>query len=208
MPKKAAPTSDGPAEVSKSARTRGRILDAAARTLSRNGYSGTTLAAVARAADVQAPAIYYYFSSRDQLVEEVMLSGVHQVRAEVEHAVATAPPGTDAIGLIMIAVETHLRFAVQASDYTTASIRNSGQLPPAIRDRQRAEEKRYGAVWRGLFTNAAAEGSLRPGLDLLHVQMLAIGALNYAVEWWRPSQGSLKSVVDSAQQFVRRAIEA
>ena len=43
---------------SKSAKTRGRILTAAAHVLSRKGYAGARLADVADEAKVQAPAIY------------------------------------------------------------------------------------------------------------------------------------------------------
>jgi AcrR family transcriptional regulator len=39
-----------------------RILDAAAHVLSVKGYAGTGLSHVAECADLQAPAIYYYFS--------------------------------------------------------------------------------------------------------------------------------------------------
>ena len=49
---------------SKSARTRQRILDAAAHVLSRKGYTGTRLADVARAAEVAAPANIAAGSSR------------------------------------------------------------------------------------------------------------------------------------------------
>ena len=59
---------------SKSARTRERILDAAAHVLSRKGYAGTRLTDVADQAGLQAPAIYYYFPSREDLIEEVMWS--------------------------------------------------------------------------------------------------------------------------------------
>ena len=65
---------------SKSARTRERILDAAAHVLSRKGYAGTRLSDVADQAEIQAPAIYYYFPSRDDLVEEVMWSGIAHMR--------------------------------------------------------------------------------------------------------------------------------
>ena len=65
---------------SKSARTRERILDAAAHVLSRKGYAGTRLSDVADQAEIQAPAIYYYFPSRDDLIEEVMWSGIAHMR--------------------------------------------------------------------------------------------------------------------------------
>ena len=52
----------------KSARTRMRILDAAAQVLSAKGYAGMRLSDVAKVADLQAPAIYYYFPDKDALV--------------------------------------------------------------------------------------------------------------------------------------------
>jgi TetR/AcrR family transcriptional regulator, cholesterol catabolism regulator len=100
----------------------------------------------------------------------------------------------------------HLRHALEISDYTTASIRNAGQVPSSIRERQIVEEERYGEVWRRLINDLAREGRLRPDLDLYIAQMLVLGALNWAVEWWNPRRGSLEAVVASAQSFIRHGI--
>ena len=66
--------------LSKSARTRSRILNAAAHVLSVKGYAGTRLSDVAEYAELQAPAIYYYFPSREDLIEEVMYAGIADMR--------------------------------------------------------------------------------------------------------------------------------
>ncbi len=80
---------------SKSVRTRTRILDAAARVLSTKGYAGTRLSDVAKAADLRAPpAIYYYFDSRETLIEEVMWSGVADMRHRLEDALDEISPPT------------------------------------------------------------------------------------------------------------------
>src|SRR5947209_20378501 len=76
---------------SKSARTRERILDAAAHVLSIKGYAGMRLADVAEYAELQAPAIYYYFSSREDLIEEVMWAGIADMRAQVSAVLAEVP---------------------------------------------------------------------------------------------------------------------
>lgn len=44
---------------------------------------------------------------------------------------------------------------------------------------------------------------LRADLDLYMAQMLTLGALNWAVEWWDPRRSSLDTVVANAQSFVR-----
>lgn len=191
---------------SKSAQTRSRILDAAAHVLSERGYAGLRLTDVAVAAELQAPAIYYYFPSRDDLIEEVMWCGIADMREHVVAVLEGLADGTPALDRLLVAAEAHLRHELEISDYTTASIRNAGQVPQAIRKRQILEEERYGDVWRRLVNDVARAGVLRPELDLYIAQMLVLGALNWAVEWWNPRRSSVEAVVANAQLIIRHGL--
>jgi TetR/AcrR family transcriptional regulator, cholesterol catabolism regulator len=191
---------------SKSAQTRRRILDAAAHVLSAKGYAGLRLNDVAAQAELQAPAIYYYYSSRDDLVEEVMWSGIADMREHVIAMLDGLPADVGPLDRLLAAVDAHLRHELEISDYTTAAIRNAGQVPPRIRKRQILEEQRYGEVWRRLINDLARAGQLRADLDLYLAQMLVLGALNWAVEWWDPRRGALETVVANAQSFVRHGL--
>jgi TetR/AcrR family transcriptional regulator, cholesterol catabolism regulator len=193
---------------SKSARTRERILDAAAHVLSRKGYAGTRLTDVADQAGLQAPAIYYYFPSREDLIEEVMWSGIARMHEHVRNLLAALPPDADPMGRIAAAVAGHLRYELEISDYTTAAIRNAGQLPEAIRVRYAAELARYRDTWRKLVQDAAGAGLLRPDLDPAVARMLVLGALNWAAEWWNPRRGSLDAVIRTAQSLVCHGLAA
>ncbi|ASR01287.1 TetR/AcrR family transcriptional regulator [Gordonia rubripertincta] len=192
----------------KSARTRARILDAAAQVLSTKGYAGTRLADVAKAAELRAPAIYYYFDSRESLIEEVMWSGVADMRHRLEDALDEAAADQTSMDRIMLAVDVHLRHELEVSDYTTASIRNAGQIPERIRVRQIAEEKQYGEIWRRLVQAAADDGEIRGDLDLFIARMMILGALNWAAEWWTPRRGSIDEVVATAQAAIRQGLAA
>ena len=195
------------AEVdSKSALTRRRILDAAAHVLSVKGYGGLRLTDVAAEAEIQAPAIYYYFPGREDLIEEVMWAGIAEMREHVIGVLDALPAKTSALDRLLAAVEAHLRHALEISDYTTASIRNAGQVPDTIRQRQILEEERYGEIWRKLINGLARAGVLRPELDLYIAQMLVLGALNWTVEWWDSRRGSVDSVVANAQTLVRHGL--
>jgi TetR/AcrR family transcriptional regulator, cholesterol catabolism regulator len=209
VPKKSVLAPNGGATIeadSKSARTRARILDAAAKVLSSKGFAGTRLSDVAEFADVQAPAIYYYFVSREDLIEEVMYCGVAELRKHVQGALNDLPPETSPLDRIMAAVEAHLRHELEISDYATASIRNSGQIPQHLRRRQVKEEVSYGRMWRRLFDNALAEGQIRADLDLRYAQLLVLGALNWAAEWRDPRRDSVDAIVANAQSLVRHAL--
>jgi TetR/AcrR family transcriptional regulator, cholesterol catabolism regulator len=190
----------------KSERTRRRILDAAAQVLSRRGYAGTRLTDVAEVAEIQAPAIYYYFPSRDDLVEEVMWSGMAHLTGYVRAQLDGLSPGTAAMDRIEAAVEAHLRCELEISDAAAAAIRNAGQIPEQIRARYDVEANRYGDVWRKLFQDARRDGDMRPELDPRAARMLVLGALNWAAEWWNPRRESLDQVIRTAKSIVRAGL--
>jgi AcrR family transcriptional regulator len=201
--KPAAPDDTG---GTKSARTRERILDAAAHVLSRKGYAGTRLTDVAVQAKLRAPAIYYYFPSREDLIEEVMWTGIALMHTHVIEMLAALPEETGPMARIDAAVNAHLRHELEISDYTTAAIRNSGQVPENILVRYSTEATKYSDIWRRLVADAARAGLLRPELDPGAARMLVLGALNWAVEWWNPRRGSLDVVVRTAQCMVRNGL--
>ncbi|SRX79606.1 Transcriptional regulator [Gordonia sp. KTR9] [Mycolicibacterium parafortuitum] len=208
VPRKQSATRAGiaPEAETKSARTRARILDAAAHVLSVKGYAGTRLSDVAEYAEIQAPAIYYYFSSREELIEEVMFAGIAEMRRYLKDVVDGLPADMSPMDKILTAVEAHLRHELELSDYTTASIRNSGQIPEHLRSRQRKEEVGYGRLWRKLFDEALAEGMIDPDLDVRTAQLLVMGGLNWAAEWFDPRKFSIDEVVRNAQTLVRNGL--
>jgi len=203
------PTDDerGPSgERSKSARTRERILDAAAQVLNRKGYAGTRLGDIADVAEIQAPALYYYFASRDELIEEVVMVGQQATLEHVVARLAALPAGSGAMDRIACAVAAHLEVVLSRSDYSSAAIRNAGQLPGHIRDRQLVGQRAYADVWRTLIDDAVAAGEMTTDVDPRAARMLVMGALNWAPEWWRPERGSLETVVATTQQLVRHGL--
>ena len=172
--------------------------------LSRKGYAGTRLSDVADQAEIQAPAIYYYFQSREDLIEEVMWTGIAHMREHIARVLAALPPDSDPIDRIDAAVEAHLRYALEISDYTTASIRNAGQVPEGSRS-VHAEAAQYGEMWRELLRTPKRRAAAAD-LDPMAARMLVLGALNWAAEWWNPRRGSLDGVVRTAQSLVRHGL--
>ncbi len=187
---------------SKSARTRVRILDAAAEVLGARGYASTRLSEVAEKADVQTPALYYYFASRDELVEEVLHTGVVQIREHLTASLDALPDGISTLERLSVAVEEHLRHQLAQPSYAAAAIRNAAQVPEAIRQRIAAEQRSYGEIWASLLRSAQEAGELREGTDLHMAQMLVLGALNWTGEWSDPQRGNIEALVSNAKAFV------
>jgi AcrR family transcriptional regulator len=78
-------TAGGPEGASKSARTRTAILDAALALFRDRGYDATTMRAIATEAGVSVGNAYYYFDSKEQLIQ-----GFYD-RIQVAHAAAAQP---------------------------------------------------------------------------------------------------------------------
>jgi TetR/AcrR family transcriptional regulator, cholesterol catabolism regulator len=98
----------------------------------------------------------------------------------------------------MAAVETHLRRELELSDYCTAWIRNSGQIPGELNRRLKKEQATYGRIWADVFEAAVGRGDAPPGFDLRMGRMLMLGSLNWATSWWDPSRGSVDTLVATA----------
>lgn len=186
--------------------TRQRILAAAARILTTKGYATTRLSEIADEAGLHPPGVYYYFASRQELIAEVMRVGQRRVRDHVESSVRNAPPGSNALQKISIAVKAHLEVELRLSDFATAVTRNSSQLPERVSSALRAESESYHSLWRDLLESARREGLLPAGLDIGVARMLVIGALNLTPEWWRAEDASIDVLVETAQKLVRRGL--
>jgi len=187
----------------KAAATRTRLLDAAAKVLAEKGFNGMRLSDVADVAGVQTPAIYYYFTSKEEMAGEVFISGLVNSRVILER-VLNKYRNDDALDRLAVAVETHLRFLVRNSDYTrAASQRMRGDVPVSVLERCRAAERAYITLWSRLFADANDQGFLREDLDLKIVQNMLLGALHAISFSWKPMRmPPVDAMVENAQRML------
>jgi AcrR family transcriptional regulator len=182
----------------KAAATRLRLLDAAARVLGQNGYAGMRLVDVGEVAGVQAPAIYYHFRSKEEMAGEVLREGLVRSRRYLLDSLSEHE-GAHPMDRLGVAIEAHLRIATERSDYAAAaSLRTSGEIPPAIQGLCRPDERAYARVWKGLLTEAKEAGLLRDQIEVSTAQLMLLGALNAIADSWKPGQRDVDSVARTA----------
>jgi TetR/AcrR family transcriptional regulator, cholesterol catabolism regulator len=186
----------------KSARTRQRILDAAAVAFQRRGYASVTLKDIASLAAMQAGSLYYHFDTKEELVEAVLDAGVDGAIAATREAVDALGRDADPLTRLRVAIAAHLRFVLAESPYASANLRILGQVPEPIRERHLKRQRAYGAFWRNLFRRAAATGAIRADLDLSVARMLALGALNWSVEWYRAGRRTPSEIAAHAATMI------
>jgi TetR/AcrR family transcriptional regulator, cholesterol catabolism regulator len=151
----------GIVQTSKSEKSRDSILEAAAKLFRRQGYSATTLRQIAAMAKIKAGSIYYYFDSKEQILDEVLHLGLLSVFEAVKKAV------TDA-GMV-----SHRR-----------NIRIYGQLPDTLKKPHRPLRRAYAKYWDRLFLDARRAGEIRADIEIVPLRIFVLGALNWTIEWF------------------------
>lgn len=85
--------------------TRDDIVRAALPLLARDGVDGLTVRSVAAELGISAPAVYHYFSSRDDLIDRLC----ERVAADVDLTIGPATPWDDAIVGVMLNMDRTFR---------------------------------------------------------------------------------------------------
>lgn len=86
------------------------ILDAARAILARQGIQNFSVNAVAAAADVSKPAVYYYFESKEELIYELAIDAEIEEAKALERALGADRGGLDALSVLVKSyVEHYLR---------------------------------------------------------------------------------------------------
>jgi AcrR family transcriptional regulator len=168
------------------------ILDCAARIFREHGYAAASLRDIAAAAGMKTASIYYHFTSKDEIVAEVLNIAVRTVFAEVRKSVgALKDPSPTA--RIEAAVEGHLRAIFETDDYNGASIRIFAQLPPHIGTVTLDEREAYVGYWKAMLQEARAAGVLRD-VDLTMLRLFLFGAMNWTPQWYKSGQYTLTEI--------------
>jgi len=194
--RKSAPPPRPPGRISKKAAgrkpsrkaevTRLRILQAAAKIFARNGYHLSLLGDIAREAGIHVTALYYYFDTKEHLVEEMLNRFAMAVNTKVLDAVQALPPDITYREKITAAAVTQLECIVTEADFMAAHSRVLYQVPQELRDRHFVYLRTGFYFWRALMKGAWDAGEIRRDFDPTIATQILMGSLNWTPEWYRP----------------------
>ena len=178
--------------------SRARILDATADLLRNGGLKSIKLSEVAKRAGMLAPSLYHHFSSKDQLVEEVLVEGCHRntryIVTQVERLGSEASP----IERLEEAINAHLVFLLTGDQYSSAVSRVFSDLPEDMKRRVLAAYAGFDNYWRDLILAARRSGHARPDLDPTVARKFLINMLDSAAEWYRPGHLDIQQIAQQA----------
>jgi AcrR family transcriptional regulator len=171
------------------------VIHAAAREFNRKGYHNTSLDDIAARLEVTKPTVYYYVTSKEQLLFECFVAGVEQIRAAFRSARELPVSARERLSAVL----RHYGEAV-ASEFGWCMVRAEDQdLSPAMSTHIKALKSEIDHGIRRLIREGMQDGSIEPCDPKMTAFALA-GALNWIAHWYREDQTLTGAEI--AQAFV------
>jgi AcrR family transcriptional regulator len=156
------------------------VIRAAAREFNRKGYHNTSLDDIAARLEVTKPTVYYYVTSKEQLLFECFVAGVEQIRAAFRDVRQLMVPARERLNAVL----RHYGEAV-ASEFGWCMVRAEDQdLSPAMSRHIKALKSEIDHGIRRLIREGVQDGSIQPCDPKMTAFALA-GALNWIAHWYR-----------------------
>ena len=170
------------------------VLEQAARLFAQKGYANTSLQDVAKAVGLSRPALYYYFPSKNALleamVEDVTVVGARML-AEIRDDRDLEPEERlrrAVEGLVLWGLDRPTRFKVID--------RSEELLPPDISEVHEKAKRQVLHAMIALIADGIEAGILRP-VDPRLAAFSLIGMCNWTAWWWTPKSRQTKEEVAS-----------
>lgn len=171
----------------KSAEKHQRILDAAAKALAEHGYAEAKLSQIARDAGTHAGSLYYYYPSRDDLMQAVLLAAVDRV-SELASFFDEKPEQSPLEQLAKLAHQAIVQLATMRNDdYLRAYLRNYNQVPESIRSVLKTRRRRLRRRLTELMQQAKEAGQIPSHVDSHIATQFIAGAINWVGLWFDPA---------------------
>jgi len=195
---------DKPQPGSKSQNSRNELLDIAAKLFMEKGYTATTMRDIAAAANMKAASVYYHFDSKEQMLQEVLDKGITKIFETTQRNMRQLSETASFQERLELLLTSHMEALLKYGAYTSANVRNYGQVPAHVRDVHLPIRNQYDAYWMQFLEEAQANGDIRPDIHLTSLRLMLIGAMNWSLEWYEPGH---KPIRDICREFADVALQ-
>jgi AcrR family transcriptional regulator len=160
-----------------------RALQAAARLFRDQGYAGTSLRDIARAAGMLPGSLHYRFPTKEDILAALMERAIDRL---IESVLAASAATTDPLERVRLAMIEHVRILLSREDSVYVLLYDWRSLSPSAERAIARQRRRYEQFADELLAHAAAHTKLQPGVDLFLVRQFGFGAANWVAQWYDP----------------------
>lgn len=143
---------------------------------------------VASEAGATTGSLYHHFSSKDELVRELLDQGHRQILREVRSALDSAPAQASARAALSAALTAHLTCLLASDSLPAANIRIFAHVPEAVRQATLRGRHDYEKFWIELLRRFSRAGVVRAEVEPRALALILFGAMNWSLEWFKPGR--------------------
>jgi len=164
------------------------ILKSAAKLFRKRSFAGTTVKDIAEDAGIQQGSLYYYISSKEDVLFEIINTILDKAISEFKHVLLLKlePPQK-----LILSIKTHIGFVSEHQDEMAIAIETTEALSPErfkIVDNKR---DLYVSIFEDIIKEGIEKGYFRKIRDPKIITFALLGMCNWVVKWFSP-HGTLK----------------
>lgn len=186
--------------------TRAAILASAARRFAEKGYADCSLRDIAALTGLKAGSVYYHFSSKEELLDEVLKAGIDRLTKTVLQQTASGGGTVSPSKQMRIMIRAHVTCFLDVRDDANTYLRIYDYLPPVMKRRTRSSRLEYAQLWFDVFDRGVAEGEFSDKIDRTTFISFLLDAMNGVIEWFRPSRMTIDGVCEMIESSVLEGI--
>lgn len=170
--------------VSQPPTRRDELLELAAAMFAERGLRATTVRDIADSAGILSGSLYHHFSSKEEMVDEVLRGFLDWLFARYQEIVDTQPNPLERLkGLFMTSFEAIEHRHAQVVIYQDEAKRLSGQERFSYVEERNKEQRK---MWLDLLNQGVDEGYFRPDIDVDLVYRFIRDTTWVSVRWYQP----------------------
>ncbi len=163
---------------------RDELLELAAAMMAERGLRATTVRDIADAAGILSGSLYHHFSSKEEMVDDVLRAFLDWLFARYQQIIDTEPNPLERLkGLFMASFEAIEHHHAQVVIYQDEAKRLSSQPRFGYLDARNREQRK---MWVDVLTQGIAEGCFRPDIDVDLVYRFIRDTTWVSVRWYQP----------------------
>ena len=183
-----------PRRLKKGDITRATILAAAAGRFAEKGYADCSLRDIAALSGLQAGSVYYHFSSKEELLDEVLKAGIERLTKAVTAAVAALGDTASVTAQLRAMIRAHVGCFLDPQGDANTYLRIYEYLPPVLKRSPRTSRLAYAKIWFAAFDRGVQAGEFSAAIDSTIFVSFLLDSMNGVSEWFRPARMTIDEV--------------
>lgn len=162
---------------------RSEISRAAATLIKEKGFNGSSMETLARKLRIRKATLYYYFSSKQELLYETLIEAVGGALSRVENIRRSKLSSREKLRLFLI---DHIESIVLNIEPVTVFLEDGRFLQKEYRDKYVSMRDQYEKLLRSILRQGMARGEFRK-VDPKICGFAILGMCNWIIRWYNPA---------------------